>query len=831
MPIALTCPHCSHSLKLKDEFAGKRGKCPKCQGTIHVPAPESPGRAAAGQESLPAEVARHAGTIAAPPPQAVHLASQVQTVRAAEQPKAAPDPQQVAAQVMTGFSGKLERRRTSLSYQLGIALTAAFMVLLPLIYMGLIAVVAWIVVWHVTNNYGILGSVRGRAAIFVFLVYIAPVIVGGILVAFMVKPLFNWPSRDSRTRSINRGSDPLLFAFVDRICEVVGSPKPARIDIDCEINASASFEGWFAIATNRLVLTIGMPLAAAMSLQQLAGVLAHEFGHFSQGAGMRLTYVIRTINHWFLRVVYERDAWDEWLATSAAEFDLRFSWVLYLAMFFVWLTRKVLWCLMMLGHLVAGFMLRQMEFDADTYEARLAGSDTFATTAHQLRLLGVAWQGAHVDLGAFHREGRLADNLPKLIMANVKQIPDKVHRLIDESIAESKTGLFDSHPADRERIEAAAALNSPGVFHSDLPATVLFQNFDAAARGVTWDYYRGIFGPQLQPQELTSVDELLAGQGTETALTESLKRFFGGRFPALRPLRLPSAHLATIPDVNAAQTRLAECKTTLAREQAAYQELYEKYDELDTQLIHALQMHPLLAADIRISPPEGDKRVFRSRTEAADVRDRLRVELGKLADKMATYEYALGERLYLDLCLLFHPRIAAQVPDAEALQRQTATLLPLAAQISSLLESILTLRNTHAALAALFSHLEGNGEDPSFVREVYDYSERLYAQVRELWQLFHNTEYPFDHAKGPLKVSTYLVKSLPQSTEIGDVYEAGDKLVDNIHSLYFRALTRLCQAAEAVETSLGVHGELSPSQRSATGSRRPADCPQIMAAN
>lgn len=35
----------------------------------------------------------------------------------------------------------------------------------------------------------------------------------------------------------------------------------------------------------------------------------------------------------------------------------------------------------------------------------------------------------------------------------------------------------------RLRAEAAAALNSPGVFHSDLSAKVLFQNFDAAARG------------------------------------------------------------------------------------------------------------------------------------------------------------------------------------------------------------------------------------------------------------------------------------------------------------------------------------------------------------
>ena len=33
---------------------------------------------------------------------------------------------------------------------------------------------------------------------------------------------------------------------------------------------------------------------------------------------MRLTYLIRSINGWFARVVYERDEWDETLAGVVA---------------------------------------------------------------------------------------------------------------------------------------------------------------------------------------------------------------------------------------------------------------------------------------------------------------------------------------------------------------------------------------------------------------------------------------------------------------------------------------------------------------------------------
>jgi len=34
------CPHCQKVLNVKDELAGKRGKCPACGQAITVPEPE-----------------------------------------------------------------------------------------------------------------------------------------------------------------------------------------------------------------------------------------------------------------------------------------------------------------------------------------------------------------------------------------------------------------------------------------------------------------------------------------------------------------------------------------------------------------------------------------------------------------------------------------------------------------------------------------------------------------------------------------------------------------------------------------------------------------------
>ena len=41
---------------------------------------------------------------------------------------------------------------------------------------------------------------------------------------------------------------------------------------------------------------------------------------------------------------------------------------------------------MVIGHGVSSFALRQMEFDADRYEARVAGSDVFVKTSERLEL-------------------------------------------------------------------------------------------------------------------------------------------------------------------------------------------------------------------------------------------------------------------------------------------------------------------------------------------------------------------------------------------------------------------------------------------------------------
>ncbi len=217
------------------------------------------------------------------------------------------------------------------------------MVILPLIYLAFIALIAYGIVYHAQHDTALLNMGYGSSRIFAALAYAGPLIAGPIAIFFMFKPLLARPSQLSRSRSLKRQSEPLLFVFVDRICDDVGAPRPNRIDVDCNVNASASFRrGILSMFGRDLVLTIGLPLVAGLKLSEFGGVLAHELGHFSQGMGMRLTYLVRSIAHWFVRVVYQRDQWDVWLEQAPRDLDFRIAWIFIGAQLFVIIGRGIL---------------------------------------------------------------------------------------------------------------------------------------------------------------------------------------------------------------------------------------------------------------------------------------------------------------------------------------------------------------------------------------------------------------------------------------------------------------------------------------------------------
>lgn len=767
MSIAVACGQCKKSFPVKDEFAGKRGKCPHCGGVIQVPAASAPTDDASTRPGSPAE-------------DEAALAQREQ-------------------EILGAFRGDIEPVRVSLTYRLGILLVAAAMLALLGVYVALIGLVGYLVFSLATSAAG-----TGRFWLLTAVVYLLPMTVGGILVLFMVKPLFFGPTRHRRIRSLTRRSDPVLFAFVDRVCAAVRAPAPKRIDIDCEVNASAGFRrGFMSMFSSDLVLTVGLPLVVGLNLRQFAGVLAHEFGHFSQGAGMRLTYMIRTVNGWFTRVVHERDRFDEGLFTVIGDADWQIAIVLYVVCFFIWVTRQILWLLMISSHAVCGFMLRQMEFDADRYEARLAGSDQFEATVRRMALLNVAQQAAVAELQAFHKEGRLGDDLPRFIMANLEQLPANVISKVNQSFDEATTHFLDTHPANKDRIAAIGEENAPGIFHLDRPATVLFYNLEALSKNVTWDFYRAIFGPQFKPSEMHCTDDLLDRRTREQEAYKSLARYFQGEFNTIRPLPLPRDPPNAPANPQECVQRVRAERERMIELRPAYDKSFAVYDQADTHTLEADQATAILKADLRVPPKLFSLQLTDSIT-AAKVRNKAALRQGQATVQLAQFEEAAKLRLFAALELLHVPRVAARIDDAESKKRQCAKYFPAIKALNNVAPALLSLRNEHAALGILLSNLQGNEENKHFLKALWQTMESIHGRLESLHRQFREIPYPLDHAKGRISVSEYMLAEVPLIDDPGAIFDAARSTLDTLTPLYVRLIARLAGVAEEVEKALGL---------------------------
>jgi hypothetical protein len=507
VPLVIKCTHCQQPYSVPDSALGKQANCTKCGQKFAITAPPPNGHP---KTTTPSRAATAARSQPQPAPQKTATQTKTPTPRSPT-PSTAPRTRLTERELLASFREPFPSGRLNFAYRLGILLIAGAVIVLPLIYMSFIALVGYVVYYHAVNDTALLAMGYGRARAFAAMIYVAPLLAGPIAIFFMLKPLLARPSNQERSRSLTRQSEGLLFVFVDRICTEVGAPQPTRIDVDCNVNASAGFRrGMLSMFGNDLVLTIGLPLAAGLTLQEFGGVLAHEFGHFSQGLGMRLSYLVRAIIHWFVRVVYQRDQWDDFLSQMVSELDIRIGWLFLVAQLFVAVGRGLLWILLHFGLAISGIMLRQMEFDADTYEARFAGSKTFGSTAKKLHLLNAAFSRAQLQMSKSLDSRILVEDLPGLIRYHARTMAPEIAPQIQKAIDESTTGLFDSHPCDRARIAAAEALDMNGIFHSTRPASDLFTDFRAQSAATTWDLYIGIFGPKVPRTALVPLEKFAA---------------------------------------------------------------------------------------------------------------------------------------------------------------------------------------------------------------------------------------------------------------------------------------------------------------------------------
>jgi Zn-dependent protease with chaperone function len=216
------------------------------------------------------------------------------------------------------------------------------------------------------------------------------------------------------------------------------------------------------------VLVLGGPAVAAFSQETLAGIVAHELAHFTAG-DTRLS----------------RNAAGLWQVISVLEYRFRKQKAAHFNPL-VWLIRLY----HLLFELAWAAKSRQQEFAADGHQVREAGKETAAAA---LVVAMVSERLPWVRLSSIAKSHVAANEPIEQIFAEhwrrVQSIPADEWQEACKKALKKKTGLFDTHPCLRERLQAIGISPKQAVkliqHQSGPPARNLFPDWEQIEKFLT----------------------------------------------------------------------------------------------------------------------------------------------------------------------------------------------------------------------------------------------------------------------------------------------------------------------------------------------------------
>ncbi|MCP3137289.1 M48 family metallopeptidase [Pyxidicoccus xibeiensis] len=251
---------------------------------------------------------------------------------------------------------------------------------------------------------------------------------GALTVLWALRPR-GWFSREKRdeVRPLTREDFPALFTLLDEVAVRAGASVPRKVYLSGEATAFIAMERRWLGLRREPVVGIGLPLFAFLDREELASVLAHEYGHH-QGGDLALgPWVYRTRRSIALAV--------DSLEDSAFFLDVPFQ--LY-GRFFLSASSAV---------------SRQQELAADALAASACGTRATASALRKVHALGPVW-GAYFEhelLPLFGQRVRVP------LLEGFRRFVAEEHRRADveqglqEALARPPS-QWDSHPPLQERL-------------------------------------------------------------------------------------------------------------------------------------------------------------------------------------------------------------------------------------------------------------------------------------------------------------------------------------------------------------------------------------------
>lgn len=688
-------------------------------------------------------------------------------------------------------------------YVVGIGVVATIVVLLPLAYLAMIGGVGYGLYWHATNNLRAFGAVRGGgSALMLVLLYILPMIVGVIVLGLLIKPIFAPGSAVSDESELKEFEELHLYNFVTNVCDAINAPPPRAIYVDCNINASVGLRrGWLSLfSPGDQVLVIGLPLVAGMTKRQFAGVLAHEFGHCAQGAGMRGTFMVQSMNTWLARAAFEPDRWDYAvrgaLMSSEEGAGVLAAWFIGACVWLARLPLKVL-CLLVAG--CSAFMMRRMEYDADAYEAQFSGSKEFGRAFERLAVLGVAHPRAIEHARRMYTQDRtLPNNVPMLVGEMARRVSREDREAAIAEMMEDGAGVFSSHPSTKSRIEAVERAAFPGLYLDDEPARELFRDFDAAARRASRNLFVAILGPYVLDAKAVSLDEMFREGEKHEARGTAMDKYLGFAPPTWRPVFVG---MTAVPEAESSREvvqRLKRARAALTQRAPAAREKTAQFSKANEECVNWEIVRSTMDAGFRVD--------FKSLKLPSTTREGVSRGISLAQEQMGDAAWAIDEaidaasaRIAAALCLLGIKGVERAIPDVVERRARAKALLAAQAAIRDIMPIAREIRVAVGVCNLCVNSATRESDVERVKKAVRPLSDQLRDRLDDARRRGGEAIDPFGEDGGSANVGSILVGISPGWRDIPEIIMGGETFVERFTAYSTRVNAALVELAQQTE--------------------------------
>jgi Zn-dependent protease with chaperone function len=416
----------------------------------------------------------------------------------------------------------------------------------------------------------------------------------GILVLiFMVKFITKSHKTDrSHLIEITSAEEPALFNMIRQIVEQVGTSFPKKVYLSADVNASVFYDSnfWSMFFPVKKNLQIGLGLVNSLTVDELRGVLAHEFGHFSQRS-MKVGSYVYNVNQVIYNMLYDNESYDGLIqgwASISGYFVPFVQGALKIIMGIQWVLSKIY------GVVNISYMglSRQMEFHADEIAAHVTG---YAPLRNALLRLELADQSYNSVLGYYGN--KVGDKITSANLykeqAYVMQFTatDSQTPIVDgfpqvtldeqKKFNKSKLVIKDqwaSHPSTEERVERLEKTNITVAAASPQAAITIFKDPEAVQQRLTQKLFSQVqyAGPTVQQ----SLDVFMDNFRTDQAKNSFDKRY-NGYYDRKNPVKFDLNEAKKEPEADVA-TLFADDKLELVYTSLALQSDIETITQIAT---------------------------------------------------------------------------------------------------------------------------------------------------------------------------------------------------------------------------------------------------------